>query len=147
MLKRNDRLSTTRTLYFEPSINVRAFARPQTLYCDCITCDGGYTPIPNADKVPCDDNKCEESQCCELLCSCYMCPDDYSSVKGYDSIVCKDSGCTKDLCCEKDCEERERRLPLRKLTVRTVCFVCSVCNSLCNSLWVGRCRHRLLAYK
>lgn len=72
---------------------------PQELYCDSITCDGGYAPIKNAEKVECDDGKCDKNQCCDKLCSCYTCPDNYSSVEGYDIIVCEDSGCTKDLCC------------------------------------------------
>lgn len=76
----------------------------QDVYCDTYSCDGGYTPISKASEVQCDDGKCGEDQCCELLCSCYMCPDDYSSVDGYDSLVCEKSGCTKKLCCEKDGE-------------------------------------------
>lgn len=78
--------------------------RSQELYCDSYSCDGGYTPVPKAEKVACDDNKCTDHQCCELLCSCYMCPEDYSSVKGFESILCEDSGCTQALCCDKDGE-------------------------------------------
>ena len=70
------------------------------MYCNSIGCSNGYTPIDNADKVKCDNGKCEESQCCEAFCSYHPCPNNYTPVDGADTILCDDSGCTTELCCD-----------------------------------------------
>ena len=78
-----------------------AAGQHEGVYCDSIGCTNGYTPIKDADKVKCDNGKCEPKQCCEELCPHYACPDKYTPIYGADTLLCDYSGCTTDKCCEK----------------------------------------------
>ncbi|CAM9317191.1 unnamed protein product [Ectocarpus sp. 13 AM-2016] len=68
-------------------------------YCNSIGCPGGYTPIPNAWEVECDDDSCEVSQCCEAYCSYYACPDSYIPIEDAGTTRCTDDDCTAEQCC------------------------------------------------
>eukprot|EP00903_Cladosiphon_okamuranus_P019871 g18264.t1 len=70
-------------------------------FCNSIGCPNGFTPVPDAQGVPCYGNECKVEHCCEAFCSSHACPNNFVPVQGAGFIGCTNSKCTTEQCCDE----------------------------------------------